>query len=419
MHGSLCNLNSNGLFLGLFNNSGSMKMDLSKITEQFTESIIRDMTRVALQHPGSINLAQGFPDFSAPESIKQAAIEAIKKDINQYAITWGTASLREAIAAKALRYNHIKADPHKNITVTCGATEGMMASLKAIINPGDEIIIFEPFYENYGPDCLLSGATPRCIRLRTPDWSFDFNELEKTFNPKTKAIVINTPNNPTGKVFNEEELRFIAELCLKNDAIAVTDEIYEHILYDDHLHLSIASFPEMADRSITINSISKTYSLTGWRVGWAIASDRITREIRKVHDFLTVGAAAPLQEGAAFALSLGEEYYQWLAEFYRNARDTLYYSLLETNLHPSKPAGAYYIMCECTDLMQQHQLQNSLELSYFLVKNIGIATVPGSSFYSNPSYGQFLIRFCFCKNPETLQKAQSYLLKIPKSTRYR
>ena len=392
-------------------------MDLSRVTQQFTESIIRDMTRVALRHPGSINLAQGFPDFPAPEPIKNAAIEAIQRDKNQYAITWGTASLREAIAAKARHYNRIEADPDKNITVTCGATEAMMASLRAIINPGDEIIIFEPFYENYGPDCLLSGATPRYIRLRPPDWSFDFDELENIFNSKTKAIVINTPNNPTGKVFSEEELRFIARLCVKYDAIAVADEIYEHILHDDHSHLSIASFPEMAERSITINSISKTYSLTGWRVGWAIASDRITREIRKVHDFLTVGAATPLQEGAAFALTLGEEYYRWLVDFYRNARDTLYYALLETDLHPYKPAGAYYIMCECTDFMQRHQLPNSLELAYFLVKSIGVATVPGSSFYADPGYGQFQIRFCFCKNPETLQKAQSYLSKIPKAAR--
>ena len=391
-------------------------MDLSRITQQFTESIIRDMTRVALQHPGSINLAQGFPDFPAPESIKNAAIEAIQKDVNQYAITWGTPSLRKAISERVRIYNKIEADPDKNITVTCGSTEAMMASLKAIINPGDEIVIFEPFYENYGPDCLLSGAAPRYARLRPPDWSFDFDELEQIFNSKTKAIVINTPNNPTGKVFSEEELRFIAGLCVKYDAIAVTDEIYEHILYDGHVHLSIASLPEMADRSITINSISKTYSLTGWRVGWAIASDRITREIRKVHDFLTVGSAAPLQEGAAFALTLDEDYYRWLAGFYQNARDTLYYALLETELHPYRPAGAYYIMCECTDFIQQHQLPNSLELAYFLVKNIGIATVPGSSFYSDPGYGQFQIRFCFCKNSETLQKARTYLGKIAKAT---
>ena len=394
-------------------------MDLSKITQQFTESIIRDMTRVALRHPGCINLAQGFPDFPAPESIKRAAIEAIQRDINQYAITWGSISLREAIATKALRYNHIEADPDKNITVTCGATEAMMASLKAVINPGDEIIIFEPFYENYGPDCFLSGATPRYIQLRPPDWSFDFDELEELFNSKTKAIIINTPSNPTGKVFNAEELHFIAKLCVHYDAIAITDEIYEHILYDNHLHLSISSLPEMAERSITINSISKTYSLTGWRVGWAIASDKITREIKKVHDFLTVGAAAPLQEGAAFALSLGEDYYRWLADFYQNARDALYNALLDTDFHPYKPAGAYYIMTECADFMQQHQLQNSLELSYFLLKNIGIATVPGSSFYSDPNNGQVLIRFCFCKKPETLHKAQSYLSKTSKAMRGR
>ena len=377
------------------------------------------MTRVALRHPGCINLAQGFPDFPAPESIKRAAIEAIQRDINQYAITWGSISLREAIATKALRYNHIEADPDKNITVTCGSTEAMMASLKAVINPGDEIIIFEPFYENYGPDCLLSGATPRYIQLRPPDWSFDFEKLEELFNSKTKAIIINTPSNPTGKVFNAEELHFIAKLCVHYDAIAITDEIYEHILYDNHLHLSISSLPEMADRSITINSISKTYSLTGWRVGWAIAGNKITREIKKVHDFLTVGAAAPLQEGAAFALSLGEDYYRWLADFYQNARDTLYNALLDTDLHPYKPAGAYYIMTECADFMQKHQLQNSIELAFFLVKTIGIATVPGSSFYSDPNNGQVLIRFCFCKKPETLHKAQSYLSKISKAMRGR
>jgi len=390
-------------------------MELSRITRQFTESIIRDMTRVALRHPGSINLAQGFPDFPAPEPIKRAAIEAIQNDMNQYAVTWGITPLREGIATTAQRYNGIEADPDKNITVTCGSTEAMMASLKAIINPGDEIIIFEPFYENYGPDCLLSGATPRYIRLRPPDWSFDFEELERLFNHNTKAIVINTPNNPTGKVFSEEELRFIARLCVEHDAIAVTDEIYEHILYDNHRHVSIASFPEMAENSITINSISKTFSLTGWRVGWAIASERITREIRKVHDFLTVGSAAPLQHGAAFALTLEEDYYRWLSEFYLNARDTLYQSLLETDLRPYKPAGAYYIMCECSDFMQRHQSQNSLDLAYYLVKNIGIATVPGSSFYSVPGYGQFQIRFCFCKNPQTLHQAKLYLAKIRKT----
>ena len=390
-------------------------MDLSKITSTFTESVIREMTRVANQHPGCINLAQGFPDFPAPEAIKNAAIEAIKADINQYAITWGSVSLRNAIAEKVSRYNKLRLiEPDRNITVTCGSTEAMISSMKAIINPGDEVIIFEPFYENYGPDCLLSGATPRFIRLNSPDWTFDFEQLEHLFNEKTKAIILNTPNNPTGKVFNEKELKLISELCLNYDCIAITDEIYEHILYDDHMHISIASLPEMENNSITINSISKTYSLTGWRVGWAIASEKITSEIKKVHDFLTVGAAAPLQEAAAFALSLNDEYYKWLGEFYQNARDMLYYALNNTDLHPIKPFGAYYIMTNCNEYMRQNDLNNSLDLALHLIKNIGIATVPGSSFYADPKEGQFQTRFCFCKKEETLKSAALNLKKIVK-----
>ena len=315
-------------------------MELSKITANFSESVIREMTRVANSHLGCINLAQGFPDFSAPEAIKNAAIEAIRADNNQYAITWGSLSLRTAIAEKVARYNEIPCiNPNKNITVTCGSTEAMISSMKAIINPGDEVIIFEPFYENYGPDCLLSGAKPRFITLNPPNWEFNFDQLERLFNEKTKGIIINTPNNPTGKVFNEKELKFIADLCIKNDCIAITDEIYEHILYDNRKHISIASLPEMGNNSITINSISKSYSLTGWRVGWCIASERIIAEIKKVHDFLTVGAAAPLQEAAAFALSLGEDYYKWLSEFYQNAREMLYNALKQTSLQPIKPKG--------------------------------------------------------------------------------
>jgi aminotransferase len=387
-------------------------MELSKITREFTESVIREMTRVAKQHPGCINLAQGFPDFAAPESIKQAAIEAIQKDINQYAITWGAESLRKALTQKLAHFNKINVDPVKNITITCGSTEAMIASLKAVINPGDEVVIFEPFYENYGPDCKLSGATPRFLRLDPPDWSFDPDALEKAFNDKTKAIIINTPNNPTGKVFSEKELKFVANLCIQHDALAITDEIYEHILYDGHSHISIASLPEMADHTITLNSISKTYSLTGWRVGWAIASAKITAEIKKVHDFLTVGAAAPLQEAAAFALGLGDDYYQWLANFYQDARDSLYNILKETPLQPYKPAGAYYMMTECGEYMKEKGLKTSLELALHLVKEYGIATVPGSSFYSDPKNGDSQTRFCFCKKPETLSMAGMKIEKI-------
>ncbi len=386
-------------------------MELSRVTRGFTESVIREMTRVARNHPGTINLAQGFPDFAAPESIKQAAIDAINADINQYAITWGSQTLREAIARKVHDYNHIEADPMRNITVCCGSTEAMMSTMKAIINPGDEVVIFEPFYENYGPDCLLSGATPSYVRLVAPDWHIDPEQLKQAFYTNTKAVIINTPNNPTGKNYSDSDLRLIADLCMDYDAIAVTDEIYEHILYDGHAHCSIASLPGMADRAVTINSVSKTYSLTGWRVGWAVASEKITQEIKKVHDFLTVGAAAPLQEAAAFALGLDGSYYTELARFYQNARDQLYGALLETPLQPIKPSGAYYIMCDCAEIMATKGLKTSLELAMFLVKEVGIATVPGSSFYSSGENGpgRFMTRFCFCKKPETLAQAAKLL----------
>ncbi len=381
------------------------------MSQTFTESVIREMTRISKRHPGSINLAQGFPDFPAPAEIKQAAIKAIQDDINQYAITWGSKKLRDAIVEKVKVYNKLDLDPEKNITVTCGATEAMMATMKAIINPGDEVVIFEPFYENYGPDCILSGASPRFVRLQPPDWTFDEVDLTRAFNDHTKAIIMNTPNNPTGKVFSRKELEFVANLCQQHDCLAVTDEIYEHIIYDGTEHISIASLPGMADRTITINSISKTYSLTGWRVGWALASARITSEIKKVHDFLTVGAAAPLQEAAAFALGLPDTYYKGLQSFYVQARDTLYNALEKTPLHPYKPKGAYYIMCECGDFMQQKGLKTSLDLALFLIKNLGIATVPGSSFFANAADGQKMTRFCFCKKPETLDAARERLEK--------
>ncbi len=388
-------------------------MNLSKITATFTESVIREMTRIAREHPGCIILAQGFPDFAAPEPVKNAAIEAIKADINQYAITWGSESLRNAIAKKVAQYNKIKfVDPKKNITVCCGSTEAMISAMKAVVNPGDEVVIFEPFYENYGPDCILSGATPRYVKLNPPNWEFDYIQLEAAFNHHTKAIIINTPNNPTGKIFSEKEMKFIADLCVKHDSIAVTDEIYEHILYDGYKHISIASFPEMEDRSITINSISKSYSLTGWRVGWAIASEKITAEIKKVHDFLTVGAPAPLQEAAAFALTLNGVYYDWLQKFYQNARDTILNALERTDLRPIKPFGAYYVMTNCERYMEQHKLKTARDLAIHLVKNVGIATVPGSSFYADPKSGQFQTRFCFCKKPETLKAAAQKLEKI-------
>ena len=348
-------------------------MELSKLAASFEESVIREMTRISAKQPGSINLAQGFPDFPARMDIKQAAIDAILNDKNQYSITWGSKNLRNALSQKVKAYNKIEADPEKNIVVTCGSTEAMMSAMKAIVNPGDEVIIFEPFYENYGPDCILSGAKPRYIRLTPPEWNYDSEKLKSLFNSKTKAIIINTPNNPTGKVFSKEELQEIADLCIDHDYIAITDDIYEHILDNGKKHISIASLPGMEERTITINSISKTYSLTGWRVGWAIASEKITKEVKKVHDFLTVGAAHPLQEAAAYCLTLGEEYYKELADFYTEAKNSLYGGLSETCLKPYNPNGAYYIMCDASEYQSKFGLKNiARKFPDRLLKRVGI-----------------------------------------------
>jgi aspartate/methionine/tyrosine aminotransferase len=375
--------------------------------DRFSESVIREMTRLAQLH-GAVNLAQGFPDFPAPLEIKEAACKAIMDDINQYAITWGAKSFRNAIALKTRSYLGIEIDPEREITVTCGSTEAMIASLLAIINPGDEVVIFEPFYENYGPDTILSGAIPRYVTLRSPDWCFDPAELEAVFNEKTKAIIINTPNNPTGKVFSRQELEFIAALCIKWNAIAVTDEIYEHILYDGCAHCAIATLDGMRERTITINGLSKTYSVTGWRVGYAIAPPHLTEAIRKVHDFLTVGAAAPMQEAGAQALALPLGYYAELARAYQKRRDLLLEGLNEAGFECSTPKGAYYIMADISPL----GADNDLEFTRYLVKDVGVAVVPGSSFFHDPSGGSRYIRFCFCKKDETLQAASERLRKI-------
>lgn len=366
----------------------------------FTESVIRDMTRVCLAHQG-INLAQGFPDFPAPAEIKEAAVRAIREDFNQYAITWGTPALRRAIAEKFARYNGLQVDPEREITVCCGATECMISSLMAMVNPGEEVIVFEPFYENYGPDAILCGAIPRFITLQEPDWRFDEAKLAKAFNNRTKAIVINTPNNPTGKVFSREELAFIAGLCQKWGVVAVTDEIYEHILYDGAKHVSLASLPGMEERCVTINSISKTYSLTGWRVGWAIASPAITASIRKVHDFLTVGAPHPLQEAAAEALKVSESYYEHLAAEYRQKRDFLFSALSDAGFKTFKPQGAYYIMTD----VGHWGVTDDVAFALKLITEAKVATVPGSAFYSRPELGRSKVRFCFPKKMETLMKA--------------
>ncbi len=384
-----------------------MKEFSSERAQSFTESVIRDMTRVCLKHNG-VNLSQGFPDFAAPAEIKEAATKAIFADANQYAITWGTPALRQAIVDKFAAYNGVRMDSEKEVTVCCGSTECMIASLLAIVNPGEEVIVFEPFYENYGPDTILCGAQPRFITLHEPHWHFDETELTAAFNNKTKAIILNTPNNPTGKVFSREELEFIAALCRKWGVIAVTDEIYEHILYEGARHISMASLPGMRDQTITINSISKTYSLTGWRVGWAIAPAHLTGSIRKVHDFLTVGAAHPLQEAAAMALRTGAGYYARLAEEYRERRDFLLSILEEAGFKTYRPKGAYYIM---TDIAH-FGFSDDVACAFHLVENIGVATVPGSTFYSRPERGRTKIRFAFPKKMETLREAAQRLAKF-------
>ncbi|MEW6732159.1 MAG: aminotransferase class I/II-fold pyridoxal phosphate-dependent enzyme [Acidobacteriota bacterium] len=383
------------------------KRIISEKAARFTESVIREMTRQANKY-GAINLSQGFPDFAAPAEIKRAAMAAIENDINQYAITWGAKKFRDAIAAKAKSYLGLEVDPEREVCVTCGSTEAMIAAMMAITNPFDEVIIFSPFYENYWPDAVLSGATPRFVELQPPDWSFDREQLVAAFNDKTKAIIICNPNNPTGKVFTREELSFIADLCQQWDVIAVTDEIYEHIIYDGAQHIAIATLPGMQERTITINGLSKTYSVTGWRVGYTIAQAEITNAIRKVHDFLTVGAAAPLQEAGAVALALPQSYYDKLAAQYQQRRDFLVSALAEAGFKVFIPTGAYYIM---TDI-SVFGFANDLEFSHFLVKDIGVAVVPGSSFYTDPEQGSQQVRFTFCKRDETLQAASERLLKL-------
>ncbi|OPY63596.1 MAG: Methionine aminotransferase [Pelotomaculum sp. PtaU1.Bin065] len=385
--------------------------ELSRITDTFSESVIREMTRIC-DAVGGYNLSQGFPDFESPAAIKGAAVAAINAGLNQYPVTYGEPELREAISRKAREYNSIHCDPETEITVTCGATEAMIATLKAIINTGDEIIVFEPFYENYGPDGILSGATPRYVTLYPPDWSFSPEALAGAFNERTKAIIINTPNNPTGKVFSRRELEDIAGLCRKWDAYAVTDEIYEHILYDDARHISIASLPGMERRTITINSVSKTYSVTGWRVGWAIASEPITRRIRKVHDFLTVGAPTPFQHAAAAALDFPAEYYAGLREHYARAREFLANLLRDCGFKFDLPQGAYYIIADAGRLMDRLDVSDDFSFCRKLIELTGVATVPGSSFYSEPAERKRQVRFCFCKKWETLHAVEKALKKL-------
>jgi aminotransferase len=385
---------------------------LSDRVAHFTESVIREMTRQAMVH-GAINLAQGFPDFPAPAEIKKAAQAAIGADVNQYAITWGASNLREAIARRMQTTQGVAVDPDKQVTVCCGSTEAMISTLLAVCNAGDEVVIFEPYYENYGPDSILSGAKPRFVKLRPPraadhEWTFDERELRAAFHEHTKAIIVNTPNNPTGKVFTRAELELIRDLCVKFDVLAITDEIYEHILYDGSKHISMAALDGMQGRTVTINGMSKTYSVTGWRVGWTIAPPRITDAIRKVHDFLTVGAPAPLQEAGASALSLPEGYYLKLAEGYRKRRDRLIPALEQAGFQCFRPRGAYYVM---TDI-RRFGFPDDVAFTKYLVSEIGVAAVPGSSFYREPKDGASQVRFAFCKKDDTLNAAAQRLQKL-------
>ena len=374
---------------------------------EFKESVIREMTRLAIHH-GAVNLAQGFPDFPAPEELKAAAQRAIAEDVNQYSITWGAKSFRDAICEYYRRFYKLSIDPEREITVCCGSTEGMIASLLALFNPGDEVIVFEPFYENYWPDSRLSGAVCRYVSLRTPDWSFDFEELRAAFTQKTRAVILNTPNNPTGRVFSVEELTVLGQLCEEYDALLITDEIYEHIAFDGERHTPPMALPGLRDRCVLVNSLSKTYSVTGWRVGWVIAPPDLTASIRKVHDFLTVGAATPLQQAGVTALGLPDEYYAELARNYETKRNLLTGILEGVGFRCFLPKGAYYVMCD----ISAFGFRNDAAFCTHLVEEVGVAAVPGSSFFADPTQGRQLVRFCFAKKQETLEAAAERLQRL-------
>ena len=381
------------------------KRILARRTEGFTESVIREMTRRSAVH-GGINLAQGFPNFPAPAAVKDAAKRAIDADVNQYAITWGSKSLRDALSRTYADLYSMQVDPETMLTVTCGATEAMISTLLAIVDPGDEVIVLEPFYENYGPDTDIAGAKPVYVALRPPQNVFDPDELRASFTPRTKAIIVNTPNNPTGRVFTRQELELIASLCVEHDVIAITDEIYEHIRYDGP-HIPMATLPGMRDRTVTISGASKTFSVTGWRVGWIVAAPELTAGIRKVHDFVTVGAPAPLQEAVAAGLALGRPYYDTLSEEYRARRDILVPALEAAGFAPRQPEGAYYVLCDITPF----GFDDDTSFAHWLVSKVGVAGVPGSSFYSQPELGRHLIRFTFCKTHDVLLAAAERLAK--------
>jgi aspartate/methionine/tyrosine aminotransferase len=385
---------------------------ISKRVQGFTESVIREMTRVSAQY-GGVNLAQGFPNFPPPRVLVEAAHRALDGDFHQYAITWGARNLREAIAAKFERFYGHRVDPERQVTVCCGSTEAMLSTLLAVLDPGDEIVIFEPFYENYGPGAIISGAKPVFVPLEPPDFSFDPDRLARAFTPRTRAIVFNSPNNPTGKVFSLRELEIIAELCQRHDVLAITDEIYEHMVYDGLRHIPIATLPGMADRTITISGVSKSYSVTGWRIGYTISSPELAVGIRRAHDFVTVGAPAPLQEAAVTALHLPDSYYDALRESYQARRDLLRGQLDKAGFRTFDVQGAYYILTECAHFLERYGLPDDTAFAMYLIKEVGVATVPGSSFYAHPELGRTKIRFCFPKKDDVLLDAGQRLQRLP------
>ncbi|PYN30255.1 MAG: aminotransferase [Candidatus Rokuibacteriota bacterium] len=369
------------------------------------------MTRV-VDARGGVNLAQGMPNFPPPRELLEAAHRAIEGDFHQYAITWGAPSLRRAIADKYAKVYGMDVDPERNVTVCCGSTETMLSTLLAVLNPGDEVIIFEPFYENYGPGCIISGAEPVFVPLEPPDFAFDPDRLTKAVTPRTRAIILNSPNNPTGKVFSRAELETIATLCREHNLLAITDEIYEHIVYDGLGHTPIATLPGMAERTVTISGISKSYSVTGWRVGYAIAPAGLSVGIRRAHDFVTVGAPHLLQEAAVTALGLPDAYYVRLREEYQARRDLLWGYVEKAGFVAWKPRGAYYILTDVAHFLTQYGVKDDTAFAMWLIENVGVATVPGSSFYAHPELGRTKIRFCFPKTDDVLRDAGERLLKL-------
>ncbi|MFQ5830337.1 MAG: pyridoxal phosphate-dependent aminotransferase [Candidatus Methylomirabilia bacterium] len=386
-------------------------MRLSTRVQGFTESVIREMTRVNNLH-GGVNLAQGMPNFPPPKEVIEAAHCALEGDFHQYAITWGAPQLRRAIADKYRKCYGIEADADENVTVCCGSTETMLSTLLAVLNPGDQVVIFEPFYENYGPGSIISGAEPIFVPLEPPNFGFDPDRLSRAVTPRTRAVIFNSPNNPTGKVFSRTELETIANFCLTHDLLAITDEIYEHIIFDGEEHVPIATLPGMAERTVTISGISKSYSVTGWRIGYAIAPPDITLGIRRAHDFVSVGAPHPLQEAAVAALMLPDSYYLWLREMYQAKRDLLLGLVESAGFLAFKPKGAYYLLTEAGHLIERAGCPDDMAFALYLVKAIGVTTVPGSSFYAHPELGRTEIRFCFPKTDETLKEAGERLQKL-------